>query len=205
MELLYLDKHGKVRLTHQGGEVKELKELYSTDRSSGKKFFNNTITYMYWVYGNSIYKNMELKKRKEIVLNNHVERNKYSDLESFEKVRLCIEKYRQLTFTTTERLYLNLLEGLDEYIVELNKIPYKKHGIRKETINGDVKEIEVELSNMDEKSKAYKSIIDMLEYKEQLDKIMKKDKNKISRGNRERKLFEDVNDTIIKKMNKLPI
>lgn len=185
MSFLYLENN-VVKITDEGMALKPYDVLYKSDKTEGKKFFNQVITYIYWVFKkDGIYSNQPLPSRKKHVSKAYINRN-YKELERQPKVRECIEEYYNINYTRDERRLDTVENDIDEYMDYLVSIPWtirQNVEVDVEVMVGEDKQIipkkvSVDVPNDDAKKKSMKSLKEMIELRNELEKTISKQSRK---------------------------
>jgi len=190
--MLYFDKEKrKVSITPVGLEVKEFKNLFNSDKTKEKTYFQDCITFIYYCFAKkthddngSIYINYPLQERMETVVDDHIDSRK--TVKGFlkdNKLQLAIDKYNRITKTPMERNLEDLYEDMANSIKRLKNIPE----VRKEKITVEVTippsdkerieklDVPIEVDNTNEKIRSYKMINEILELEEKYKEKMKKE------------------------------
>ena len=201
-ELLYYDikthtvKAGEALLT-----VSEFRELNNKDKVTQKKWFNDVITFIFFVYSKSKenpYKNLPSKEAAILTLEQKmvVENRKLKDFLEHDKVKACIIAYNKLIKTRTERIRDDLLQEMDETIDRLRKLPQQRRlkvtvEIESEPGTGMFvpKEVTALFDNWEEKMKSYKMIKEMNDLRLQYEKDLVRESS-VMEKNKSFRLFE---------------
>lgn len=126
---LYIEDN-KVKVTDEGMMLSCVEKLYKKDKHVGKPYFNDCITYIYFVYKyDSMYQNQFSETKKKIVCINHVKNRNWEDLESDKDVKEIIDTYIDSQCTVTMRMILKVKEDIEKYIEYLRDIPYTKEEV----------------------------------------------------------------------------
>lgn len=198
MGMLFL-KENRVVLSEGCMDISEVKTLYNRDKTETKKFFNDVLTYIYWVYSkDSVCANKYPEDRKKFVIANFLPSRNYKEFEEHKHVRELIVMYNDLEKTLTERFYDDLKGDMEEMLNYLRNIPWtKKIKIEKDVdvyVGGESHKVRVDANldhdNSDTKVSALSKAEKLIDLEEKLKlKIFKEIKEKS--GTR-RKLFENA-------------
>ena len=108
MPFLYIED-GVVKITQEGMVLPQTQEVYSADRSTTKRFFNDVIRYVFFVYKkDGVYQDLFLNYRRKLVLERHLPDRKEGDFEKNIRVINFINEYQQRQLTKAERLLFQL-------------------------------------------------------------------------------------------------
>ena len=119
--------NGIVEVTDEGMTIPSVKELYTNDKNSEKKFFHDSITYIFFSYKNKgVYCNKLPSSRKQFVIDKHLSNRKVSDFENHPRVKAVIEDYIDCEFTPIERLGEGLKRDVESMLKRIETIPYEK-------------------------------------------------------------------------------
>ena len=104
--LIDLNEQGNPRLTKHGLSIPEFKALKEQDHTDGKKYFENQVTYIYFVFDKEspYIKILPLRERKKVVLEDRLKGFKIKDFEDVERVSIAIKKLEYLQYTVKERV-----------------------------------------------------------------------------------------------------
>lgn len=188
----------KVQPKEGAMELQAVKDLYNRDKTDSKKFFNDCITYIYWVYSKeSICANKYPEDRKRFVIANFLPTRKIEDFDSHKHVVAVIDLYNELNLTLSERFYEDLKRDMEEMLNHLRSIPWtRKKAIEKnvevyikgEPFNTPVK-VEIEHDNSEEKLACITRAEKIIDLEEKLKaKVYKEQKEK--KGGVQRRKFE---------------
>jgi len=185
MSFLYL-KDGMVYPTEEGQMIPQVKALYNSDKTDGKKFYREVLLYIFYVYNQSgIYKDMFEDYRKKMVIDRYLPSRDFIELEKNPRVADLIREYLDRQMTKTQRLYYQLEKDMESLLKRVSSIPYIREVRTKvKWVNPDHEEVylpvEIEIDNSEEKFKAIKLADTLVDYGEKL-------KNKIIRESTEAK------------------
>jgi len=103
-----------------------LKTLYTNDRSSGKKFFNEAITYAYFMYKKgSMYSSLFIKDRAREVsykyFGDSLYWKKFEENDAFDSFK---KYYEALQYDAEERAVIALENEIEEILLHLKDIKY---------------------------------------------------------------------------------
>lgn len=194
-------KEGLVVPTEEGRLLPCVVRLYSSDKTEGKRYFNDCLMYIFFVYNQSgVYKDTFEDYRKKIVLERHLQRRKVEDFEGNVRVLEVINEYLERQLTKTERFLYQLEKDMDSLLVRISKIPYTKvvkAKIPYRTVDGDETMVtaEVEIDNSKEKEDAIRLGERMIDYADKLRAKVYKEKSESKKGSIYGRLF-DKNTTI---------
>jgi hypothetical protein len=198
MPFLYL-KDGEVHPTEEGLMIPQVKAVYSSDKTEGKRFYKDVLMYVFYVYNQSgIYKDMFEDYRRKTVIERHLPKRSAEELEANSKVANLIKEYLDRQMTKTERLYYQLEKDMESLLKRVSSIPYTRTVKTKvKWVNDDQEEVllpvDIEMDNSEEKYKAMKLAETLIDYGEKLKNKISKEKIEIKKNNHGR-LFD-------KKMN----
>lgn len=182
MSFLYMN-NGKVLVTEEGKTLKSVKNLF---KQHSKKFVEDGLRYIYFVYKPSgIYQHMLLKDRIKRTINEQYTNRKPEDFND-EALNAVIEDYNTLVVSThTEKFYINIRKRMEELLDYLTNIKYTKkqkitnHKVEVE-IEGERKEVyintTIEIDNSKEALDAMKLVDPLLAQEEKWKKRMEKEK-----------------------------
>jgi hypothetical protein len=181
MSFLILN-NGKVEVTEEGKLISEVTALYNSDKSSKKKFYNDTLTYIYFSYkNNGIYCNKLPKSRKQFVIDKHLLDRTINDFERHPRCKELIDIYIDLEYTPIERLYEGLKRDIEDILKRIDTIPYEKEimvEFESEVDLGkgekDIKKFKqrVIMDNSEEKEKKMELAIKLFDYDKKLQSKM---------------------------------
>lgn len=179
MSFLYMED-GKVFPTEEGKELPAVKALYNADKTEGKRFYNDALIYIFFVYKkDGVYHDMYETMRKKTVLQRHLPKREEKHFEENKRVAELIDEYLQRQFTKTERLLYKLEKDIDALLERISSIPYTKTVKAKipyTNENGDITQVpaEIELDNSEEKDKSMRLAEKLVDYGDKLrTKILK--------------------------------
>lgn len=194
MSFLYIED-GVVRSTEEGLVLPQVQAVYSADRSTSKKFFNDVIRYVFFVYKkDGVYQDLFLGYRKKLVLERHLPDRTEEDFEKNLRVVALIEEYQQRQLSKAERLLFQLECDMESLLKKITEIPYtKKVKVNIPVIdsNGNEQRVTtiVDMENYDEKAKAIMLADKMVDYQDKLRaKVIKEKSNE--RGVGQMRLFD---------------
>jgi len=173
MNILETNSEGKVVATENGKDLKELVDLYSTDRHQGKPFYNEVITFAFYMFKkNGIYSNYLPAAREEIVIRRHLPGVNSKKIYEHGKAKTFIEYYQNDEKSVLDRSWEAILRDIEDTIKWLNSIEYKKkvkveieidiprEAGSQEMIKYPIKQW-IDVDNSDEKRKALKTLEDL--------------------------------------------
>ena len=190
MSFLYI-KDGVVLPTEEGKTIPQLKALYNADKTESKRFYNDALTYIYFVYKKEgVYDDMYESMRKKTVINRHLPKREEKQFEENKRVRELIQEYLDRQLTKNERLLYKLEKDIDNLLERISSIPYTKNV--KATVphlNEKGEQVMVsaiiEIDNSEEKDKSIRLAEKLVDYGDKLrNKILKEkvEKRKASGG-----------------------
>jgi len=117
---------GKVVLDSGADKIPEVKKLYSSDKTAGKVYFNNALTYTYFMYRKgSRFESMFPKKRAaevcKIYFQDREAWKKYEENKTYQEFR---DYYIKLQYSTKEQAVHSVLKEIEELIIELQTIKF---------------------------------------------------------------------------------
>jgi len=177
---------GKVVLEDGAEEIPVIKKLYSNDKSKNKKFYNEALTYAYFMYKKgSMYAQSFPKDRAVEVCQIY-----FGDITYWKKFELndafanFKDYYEAIQFDAEERALIALEEEIEDLILHLKDIKY----FTEETITVEINIPEykgsevmvptlvkqkVKISNYAEKDKALKAMADVIKTRKLLKEAVK--------------------------------
>ena len=194
MPFLYIED-GVVRITQEGMVLPQVQEVYAADRSTTKKFFNDVIRYIFFVYKkDGVYQDLFLNYRRKLVLERHLPDRKEDDFEKNIRVINLITEYQQRQLSKVERLLFQLELDMELLLKKITEIPYtKKVKVSVPVIDqmGDERKIPtiIEMENYEEKAKAIMLADKMIDYQDKLRAKVIKEKSS-ERGGGQLRLFD---------------
>lgn len=117
--MIFECKNDIVSISEHGKDIPEFKALYSRDATENKEMWYKTITYIYFVYcRDSVYHEVLPTYRKQLVCVDRLkEKGTFWKLfENDKDVRRAIEKFIELSTSPKEKLYLEAVTKIEEYI-----------------------------------------------------------------------------------------
>lgn len=194
MPFLYIED-GVVKITQEGMVLPQTQEVYSADRSTTKRFFNDVIRYVFFVYKkDGVYQDLFLNYRRKLVLERHLPDRKEEDFEKNIRVINFINEYQQRQLTKAERLLFQLELDMELLLKKITEIPYtKKVKVSVPVMDGDGNETKVstvvDMENYEEKAKAIMLADKMIDYQDKLRSKIIKEKS-VERGVGQMRLFD---------------
>ena len=194
MPFLYIED-GVVKITQEGMVLPQTQEVYSADRSTTKRFFNDVIRYVFFVYKkDGVYQDLFLNYRRKLVLERHLHDRKEEDFEKNIRVINFINEYQQRQLTKAERLLFQLELDMELLLKKITEIPYtKKVKVSVPVMDGDGNETKVstvvDMENYEEKAKAIMLADKMIDYQDKLRSKIIKEKS-VERGVGQMRLFD---------------
>ena len=187
MSFLILN-NGKVEFTEEGKTLPPVIELNNRDKHLDKKFFDDTATYIFYVYKKEgVYSNKLPQTRKQFVIDKHLSLRKVTDFERNPTVKKIIDLYIELQFTPIEQLGEGLKRDIEDLLKRVNTIEYQKEVMVEFEAEVEVegnKEVrtfkqKVMIDNSEEKEKAMAIALKLMDFEEKLtSKIFKEKKEK---------------------------
>ena len=196
MSFLSLD-NGIVVCSEEGMTIPVVMLLYNTDKSKEKKFFRDSICYLYWVYNREgLYKDLFEGARKDLVMMRYLSGYKLIDFDGNNRVQAVKDEYLERQMTKHERFLYRLENDMEGLLNRITSIPYIKNiktKVPHVLDNGDeiMVKVSLEIDNSKEKQEAIKLADTMIDYAEKLrNKILKEKIDKRTGGTLQR-LFEN--------------
>ena len=192
-DFLYLE-NDVVKISEQAMALPESKAVWNMDKHKGKPFFNNVITFTFYMYHpESIYRNLDSRMRKSKIIKVHFPGLRY-EIDQDQRVKDFIDTFNMLSKTQKERILDTMIKDLEDMMDHLAKIEFQKridevHTVfvkcpaKGEEIPVDVKVKKV-VDNSQEKMKAMKLIEDAMEREEALRKKVEKERLMSKLGDR---------------------
>lgn len=156
---LELDDNSQVRVTKEGELLREVIDLKGNDKQVGKKFFQDSITYIYNVYKRDhMMQNYSLEARKKYVLDVFLPSRKEKAFEDNPRVQSLIKIYVGFEYLPCEWFYKSYVEDYKSILKQLREIP-PKIKIKVKVNIGDkenpvFQEKVISISNWEERAKA---------------------------------------------------
>lgn len=191
MSFLVLN-NGKVEFTEEGKTLPAVIELNNRDKHLDKKFYDDTATYIFYVYKKEgVYANKLPSSKRQYVVEKHLSNRKVSDFENNITVKKIISLYIELQYTPVEQLGEGLKRDIEDLLKRINNIEYEKEVIVEFEAEVDIdgkKEPKhfhqkVMMDNSAEKEKAMAVALRLMDFDEKLTvKIFKEKKDKKRTG-----------------------
>jgi|GEM_PF-3589846 membrane-associated HD superfamily phosphohydrolase len=163
----------KVEIANDAFDVKEWKELYSSDKTGTKRYFQNAITLIYFmVYPESPYANHLDQQKLVQIKRDRLPAKVVDKLMKDSKVTDCIEAYKDSVLPLAKRHYEMFKIEVDNFYKDIMKLP----------------------SNTEKAEQKYKlmSYADkLMDLEEKLKKRVEKEFKSTSRQTQRKRLFED--------------
>jgi hypothetical protein len=191
MSFLVLN-NGKVEFTEEGKTLPAVIELNNRDKHQDKRFFDDTATYIFYVYKKEgVYTNKLPTAKRQYVIEKHLPNRKVSDFENNITVKKIIDLYIELQFTPVEQLGEGLKRDIEDLLKRVGNIEYEKEVMVEfdaEVIINNEKEVKhfrqkVVMDNSAEKDKAMATALKLMDFDEKLTvRIFKEKKDKKRTG-----------------------
>jgi hypothetical protein len=198
MSFLYYES-SKVQMIEDAETIPEVKELKSSDKTPGKKFFDESLTYLYWMYKRKGIHSQKLPgHRRSIIETNYLKHYKVAEIEKNKYFQRLKDYYFRDQLTLTEQMYENLKEDIQSFLDYIQSIPFKKigkidHVIEVADPDGNPHSVkvkmEVEIDNSTEKMSAIANADKLISLDEKLVAKIKKEE-KDTKGKDSRALFD---------------
>lgn len=179
MSFLYIE-NGVVGITEEGMALPAVQDVYNSDRTTTKKFFNDVIRYVFFVYKkDGVYQDLFLGYRKKLTLERHLPDRKEDDFEKNIRVINFISEYQQRQLSKAERFLFQLEIDMEALLKRITEIPYTKKvkvNIPVVDQNGAEQRVStvIDMENYDEKAKAIMLADKLIDYQDKLrNKIFK--------------------------------
>jgi len=188
-------ENGVVMATEEGMALPQVQDVYSADRTTTKKFFNDVLRYIFFVYKkDGIYQDMFVTFRKKLVLERHLQDRKEDDFEKNQRVVNLILEYQQRQLTKAERFLYQLEIDMEALLNRITEIPYTKRikiNVPYTDQDGNEQKVPtmVDMENYDEKAKAIMLADKMIDYQDKLRAKIIKEKTADKTGSQAR-LFD---------------
>jgi hypothetical protein len=173
MDVLEIN-NGIVSVTKEGMLIKEIKELIKLDTDKNKKFFNKTISYVFFAYSKKSPFWDILPAERKLVASNEIFSNttEWQALEKNQLVADFIAKYLTMQLSAKERLLEGVNKKIEEYLqfMQDTQINQKNHA-----------EIALQIKNSNE----------LLKLRDTIEKQVLEQKSSRDVGGGSKKLFED--------------
>ena len=186
--ILYIDAVSNlVHITKEGRQIPEFEQLYATDKTPGKKFFEAAITFIFYVCAKgekgSPFQNQPFSHRCTLAAYEKIPGKKRDPDEFLDhpKVKNAIYAFNKYTKTQTELFEEKLFDDMDNTIKHLNSLSMTKKIIMSFEVNvGTAEEPKmekrkqaVEFNNSEEKLKVYKNVKDILLLKKEYEELIR--------------------------------
>lgn len=183
--MLYVNEEtGAVEIQKEALRVPEVKNLRDSDKSRGKKYFQKSLDYIYWMYcKKSIYHNLPEKNKKSRIEDllgiqdcfDYEENTKY--LKDFKAL------YLGVTEVPAERLLRDIIKDIDQLREDLIRTPSKVEvefnlKIKNEDGDDEVVKTKKTVPNVAEKTENYKYAQQLFKMKKNLEQdVIEEKKN----------------------------
>lgn len=173
MPFLYI-QDGVVSATEEGMELPQVKAVYSSDKTQGKKFFNDVLRYVFFVYKkDGLYQDLFLSYRKKLAIERHLPGRDIEDFETNRRVLDLIAEYQERQLSKAERFLFQLELDMEALLKRITEIPYTKRVKVNVPVTGQDGEQQtvstmVDMENYDEKAKAIMLADKMIDYQDKL-------------------------------------
>lgn len=180
---LYLDEN-KVKVKDDGWQIKILKEIHDSDRTTTKWKFEDIITALYHLYRpESIFDNISTDMREREVSEN-ILKGDWDDYKNDKKVKQLVSLYKDMVTTPSIKNLERIKDDIDKLHEHLSSIPMEKvewidRDVEVKTKSGETERVRVQkkitISNIEEKEKVYQTFLKMHQTYEKLKAIVEKE------------------------------
>jgi len=197
---------GKAVVSEEAMSVPIFQKVYKIDKAKGKKSFDLWMRFVYSAYSKeSIYHNYLPKEREKRVVENMFPDKSVSYFKGIAGMKQLIEFYIESTYTFKEKLYLRLLNDVEEMMERLSKIELTKITRVKgkkditfysEKVKEDITEsididVRISIDNSEEKIKAMDTLDKLLKRESVLKKALKEEQIEADLEERKGRLYDN--------------
>lgn len=122
--LKYNPETKKVEIDPQALTVDYWKELHSADRTPGKKYFQNAITFIYFfAYPESPYENYLDRQKISHIKKNNLPEDVVDKILKDSKITRCISGYKDSVLPVQKRHYEMFKQQVDQFYTDVMSLP----------------------------------------------------------------------------------
>lgn len=120
-------KNGGVFVEESAMSIPEVAKLYRTDNTKNKAFFEDCMTYLFFMYKRKgIYAGRLPRQAQDIIEKTHLKKTKAKEIEDDPNFKEVKKAYLDAQLTLTENFYEKVREDMQGLLNYISEIPYSK-------------------------------------------------------------------------------